>query len=34
VRRLQRGAARQMVQRTVDGELDKLSAHVDVLSRG
>ncbi|MGY1690183.1 SRPBCC family protein [Geodermatophilus sp. SYSU D01105] len=32
-RRLQRGAIRQMVQRTVDGELDLLPAHVDVLSR-
>ncbi|MGY1704284.1 SRPBCC domain-containing protein [Geodermatophilus sp. SYSU D00697] len=32
-RRLQRGAVRQMVQRTVDGELDRLPAHVEVLSR-
>ncbi|MGY1822568.1 SRPBCC family protein [Geodermatophilus sp. SYSU D00079] len=34
VQRLVRGGVRQMVQRTVDGELDKLPAHVDLLSRG
>ncbi|MGY1592023.1 SRPBCC domain-containing protein [Geodermatophilus sp. SYSU D00708] len=34
VRRLQRGAVRQMVQRTVDGELDKLPAHVEQLIAG
>jgi hypothetical protein len=33
-RRLQRGAIRQMVQRTVDGELDKLPAHVEQLIPG
>jgi hypothetical protein len=31
--RLVRSGVRQMVQRTVDGELDKLPAHVDLLSR-
>ncbi|MGY1637150.1 SRPBCC domain-containing protein [Geodermatophilus sp. SYSU D00742] len=31
--RLMRSGVRQMVQRTVDGELDKLPAHVDLLSR-
>jgi hypothetical protein len=34
VRRLQRGAVRQMVQRTVEGELDKLPAHVEQLIAG
>ena len=29
VRRLQRGALRRLVQRTVDAELDKVPAHVD-----
>ncbi len=34
VRRLQRSASRQMVQRTVDGELDKLPQHVEHLPEG
>jgi hypothetical protein len=29
VRRLQRGALRRLVQRTVDAELDKVPAHVE-----
>jgi hypothetical protein len=34
VHRLMRSGVRQMVQRTVDGELEKLPAHVDLLSTG
>ena len=34
VRRLQRGALRRMVQRTVDGELEKVPAHVGLVAPG